>query len=887
MVAAGQGRAGHAILLVLDDFRGRAVVDELAVALRQLPRVGQASARLGSSYDQRQYRVAAAAGEVWLHPMGAVYIEGYGRLRNYYRDALDKLGVTVNLVRVAPTELRRDLSPKTRRRRPRCRPRACSTRDCGRPGRRRPRLPAGSPGAASTSCRSATTAAGGDLVKLALQAKWVDALKTRDEPRQAMIERGARDDGAKTFRQVSFDDYLSRLKPERSGEALAVVAEGGDQRRRVAAGRHRRAVHRGADPQGARGRRRRALVLRRLAWRQRRRADPPRAGADPRRRQTGRGVDGATLAASGGYRATAADEVIADASTVTGSIGVFTLLPTADQTLTSWACTPAASPPPGWARPDPRRAIDPRFRRGGAGQRGPPVRRLRGQGGCGAPAHAGADRRRGAGPCVDRAQALERAGRPAGQLPRCAGLVRAARQAGRRRRRLPHHLPGTRAWASAAPAGAVRRRRAGRPGRAPGRASDAALALPPVAQQMQLDLGLAGRCGAAAPAVHAGGALFAARRSQRMNLDLLGHGGRDWGVVAGVRGGLPGHVPGRAAAPEARRAGVALLGAIAVIAFTGESVEDAARAVDLLTIVFRLHGCCRRRCGWAALHRGDAACRRAAAVAQRAAGGADRRGRRALSAVFSNDVVCPAMTPVVAAPVACGGLNPLPFLIGLACAANIGSAATPHRQPAEHAHRLGDAAALCRPPADALPLVALSLLLLWLAESVPGPAGPMAVPAAEASPDDAEPPFDAFQSARGRGRGAAAHLPFTDWPREVAALVGAGVAAQPAAASGAGDGLLSTGSCCCCSSACSSSTMLKAPGWLPTPWLGWSPAACMCPTPACCWCWGGAVQPGVQRAGGDVVATAPAGEAAATTWRWSAPWPVTCCWWPDRQPDRR
>ncbi len=69
------------------------------------------------------------------------------------------------------------------------------------------------------------------------------------------------------------------------------------------------------------------------------------------------------LAASGGYWvATAADEVIADAATVTGSIGVFTLLPTAEKALdklgvhtggvtTTWL---------GGAY-DPRRAIDPRF----------------------------------------------------------------------------------------------------------------------------------------------------------------------------------------------------------------------------------------------------------------------------------------------------------------------------------------------------------------------------------------------------------------------------------------------------------------------------------------------------------------------------------------------
>ena len=51
------------------------------------------------NYDQRAYFLAAHADEIYLHPMGAVLIEGYGRRRNYYRDALDRLGVAVNVVR--------------------------------------------------------------------------------------------------------------------------------------------------------------------------------------------------------------------------------------------------------------------------------------------------------------------------------------------------------------------------------------------------------------------------------------------------------------------------------------------------------------------------------------------------------------------------------------------------------------------------------------------------------------------------------------------------------------------------------------------------------------------------------------------------------------------
>ena len=136
-------------------------------------------------------------------------------------------------------------------------------------------------------------------------------------------------------------------------------------------------------------------------------------------------------------------------------------------------------------------------------------------------------------------------------------------------------------------------------------------------------------------------------------------------------GGLP-HV-------KLDRSGVALLGAIAMIALTGMPMEEAARSVDLPTLVLvfafmvvsaqmRLGGFyaeVTRAVGAMPLSRSGLL---AALIAVAAA----------LSAVFSNDVVCLAMTPVVA--LICLerrlDLDPLPFLVGLACAANIGSAAT-------------------------------------------------------------------------------------------------------------------------------------------------------------------------------------------------------------------
>ena len=45
--------------------------------------------------------VATAANEIYMHPMGILQIEGFGRLRNYYKDAFDRLGVAANVIRRA------------------------------------------------------------------------------------------------------------------------------------------------------------------------------------------------------------------------------------------------------------------------------------------------------------------------------------------------------------------------------------------------------------------------------------------------------------------------------------------------------------------------------------------------------------------------------------------------------------------------------------------------------------------------------------------------------------------------------------------------------------------------------------------------------------------
>jgi Na+/H+ antiporter NhaD/arsenite permease-like protein len=266
---------------------------------------------------------------------------------------------------------------------------------------------------------------------------------------------------------------------------------------------------------------------------------------------------------------------------------------------------------------------------------------------------------------------------------------------------------------------------------------------------------------------------------------VLHHTATDWGIVAVFAVVYLGMFLGGLPRLKLDRSGVALLGAIAVIGLSGLPVEDAARSVDLPTIVLlfafmvvsaqmRLggfYGAVTRQVGALPLSRNGLL---AALIVVSGA----------LSAVFSNDIICLAMTPVVARLCLQRGINPLPFLIGLACAANIGSAATLIGNP----QNMLIGSVLQLPfggyVRQALPPVLISLLLLWLwlafgpgaqTASAPQTVDQPFAAMAEAPPQ--EPDFDAWQTAKGLVVAGALMLIFlfTDWPRDVAALVGAGL----------------------------------------------------------------------------------------------------------------
>ena len=369
--AATDANIGSVVLLLEDmDGAGLAMLNEIGLAVERVKAAGKPVIAWGDSYDQRQYLLASHASEVYLHPMGVVNIKGFGRHRNYYRDALDKIGVTVNLMKVGtyksfaepyigngPSEAASEAEAFLYN--------ALWGSYTAQVEKNR-KLPAGAIMGMIDQLPRLMEAAGGDTARLAQSAKLVDGLKTRDQLRAMMIQRGAPDLEGKTFRQVGFDEFVGRHRPKVFGEAVGVVVASGD-------------ITDGVAGPGAIG----GLSTSNLIRRAREddqikavvlRVDSPGGsafGSELIRREleltraAGKPVvvSMGNVAASGGYWISmAADEVIADPNTITGSIGVFAILPTAEKVVDKLGIHTAGTTTTWLADAyNPLRPLDPRF----------------------------------------------------------------------------------------------------------------------------------------------------------------------------------------------------------------------------------------------------------------------------------------------------------------------------------------------------------------------------------------------------------------------------------------------------------------------------------------------------------------------------------------------
>jgi Na+/H+ antiporter NhaD/arsenite permease-like protein len=236
-------------------------------------------------------------------------------------------------------------------------------------------------------------------------------------------------------------------------------------------------------------------------------------------------------------------------------------------------------------------------------------------------------------------------------------------------------------------------------------------------------------------------------------------------------GMIAGEIPGL----RIDRTGIALLGAIALIASGRLSIETAWQSIDVPTIAllfglmvmsaqFRLGGFYT--------------------VVTRRLGAGDHSPvtllglviltSAALSAVLANDIVCLAMAPVLIDVCTHRRLNPIPYLLALACASNVGSAATLIGNPQNML--IGQTLRLSFPGYlldGGIPATA-GLFVVW---AVIWRAYRGRWTAAGAIVDADAPSFDAWQTWKGAAITTAVVASFllTDWPREVVALAGAGI----------------------------------------------------------------------------------------------------------------
>lgn len=344
--AAGDKRI-KLLFLKLDELEdaGMGQLQELAAALQKFRKdSGKKVIAYAPSYSQPSYYLAAQADEVYLDPMGFVLMTGFGQYGMYFKEALDKLGVDMHVFRageyksaVEPFE-RNDMSPEAR---------VANAAwlqilwdrykaDIAAPRKLTPEAVENY----AANLPAVVEAHAGDLAQAARAEKLVDQLLTLQQVREKVGAIVGMDEDIDSFRQIDHFTYLSVVdRPKHAPDTPAiglVVAQGelidgesvlGATGADTLADLIAEAV---GDEQIA------ALVLR---------VDSPGGSITAseiirrqiqRFRDSGRPVvvSMSSLAASGGYWIAApADQIWAQDTTLTGSIGVFGLIPTYDRPL--------------------------------------------------------------------------------------------------------------------------------------------------------------------------------------------------------------------------------------------------------------------------------------------------------------------------------------------------------------------------------------------------------------------------------------------------------------------------------------------------------------------------------------------------------------------------
>jgi protease-4 len=338
--AKDDGRV-KAVALDLGGFTGggQTTIGDLADAVRRVRASGKPVIAYGVGYTDDSYELASAASEIWLDPLGAVLIAGPGGSNLYYKGLLDKLGVTANVYRVGTYKaavepfIRNDMSPAAKQN--------AQALDQAELESWKQTVKQARPKANVdlflTNMNAAVAATGGDMAKAALAAGFIDRIGSRREYEERLAQLGGKARKDETgFARIKLSSYLSDVvddKPKGPIGAVTIAGmivdgkagpgtAGGDTIAKEIEDGVRDGI--------------KALVVR---------VDSPGGSvlASERIRQALLQakankipvvVSMGSVAASGGYWvSTPADFIYAEPSTITGSIGVFGILPSFQGTL--------------------------------------------------------------------------------------------------------------------------------------------------------------------------------------------------------------------------------------------------------------------------------------------------------------------------------------------------------------------------------------------------------------------------------------------------------------------------------------------------------------------------------------------------------------------------
>ncbi|AXV65355.1 signal peptide peptidase SppA [Pseudoalteromonas lipolytica] len=319
---------------------------QITKAIDEFKDAGKQVIATGYYYTQAQYYIAAHANEVSMHPYGGVSIEGYGMFPLYFKDALEKLKVTQHIFRVGTYKsavepfIRNDMSDAAKE--------ANQVWLTALWNEYKSDVAASRPFDESNFDEDMDVylakmqAVDGNSGDYALNNQWVDSLKTSQQIRQQLIDLVGTEETGKTFKQVSFREYLSLVKPPIEfdnpiTEKVAVVVAKGT----IVDG-ERKAGEIGGDSTAALLRKARlddkvkAVVLRIDSGGGSMFASEVIRAEVLALKAAGKPVIASmsSVAASGGYWiASAANEIWAAPSTITGSIGVFGTFMTFENTM--------------------------------------------------------------------------------------------------------------------------------------------------------------------------------------------------------------------------------------------------------------------------------------------------------------------------------------------------------------------------------------------------------------------------------------------------------------------------------------------------------------------------------------------------------------------------